>query len=505
MIRNEVQLGWKSIPGHRHQVEGRENEDAVLTSEEHPYFDALLIVADGMGGHPQPGLAARTAVSSVRDFLFQPARLEELAESRTSAVALLCRAVEHANARVRRLAAPVAPGLGDEKPPGCTLTVAAIADGRITVALVGDGSAFLCRNHQLRPLAGGEARRVGSRPEEFVGRADRVPVETVEEEAQTGDRLLLCTDGLTRYFGAGETFSEANGLSRLQQVMARPTADVRALASQLTADGRGEAYEDDTTVIVAEVGATRQVAHPPIRSGAVGEENGSSRGRARTNPDHGRASRQPPGRGSLVLLGVLLAAAAGFYGGRTWRRPVERQVPPFQPFSVPAAALPNLPPGGVLLVNRETGQFFVVRSRPAAAPVAEGPLSLSELRYLPGKGLKDTGNVYRLDSARGLLTSPRGRAYPVNLDAAAGVLQIQEPGTLRVNSQPSGLAVYIDGLSAGKTPISTSVRAGLHHVQIEGVHGRDVIYDEPSMVAPRSTCAIIVTAPASPAGQVSRP
>ena len=66
MIRTAVELGWKSIPGHRHRVEGRENEDAVLTSLEHPYFDALMVVADGMGGHPEPRRAAQTAVAAAR-------------------------------------------------------------------------------------------------------------------------------------------------------------------------------------------------------------------------------------------------------------------------------------------------------------------------------------------------------------------------------------------------------------------------------------------------------
>src|SRR5436309_16027697 len=105
MIRTDVRLGWKSIPGHRHMVEGRENEDAVLVSQEHPRFDALMIVADGMGGHAEPRLAARTAAQAAHDFLLQPPHLEEMARGRTGPTSLLRRAVEHANAQVRRLAA----------------------------------------------------------------------------------------------------------------------------------------------------------------------------------------------------------------------------------------------------------------------------------------------------------------------------------------------------------------------------------------------------------------
>src|SRR6476620_6598567 len=99
MTRTDVRLGWKSVPGHRHLVEGRENEDAVLVSREHPRFDALMIVADGMGGHAEPRLAALTAAQAARDFLFHPERLDELARGRSEPTTLLRRAVEHANAQ----------------------------------------------------------------------------------------------------------------------------------------------------------------------------------------------------------------------------------------------------------------------------------------------------------------------------------------------------------------------------------------------------------------------
>ena len=53
-MRARVQLAGKTQAGHRHQVEGLGNEDAVWVTDAHPAFDAILMVADGMGGHPRP-------------------------------------------------------------------------------------------------------------------------------------------------------------------------------------------------------------------------------------------------------------------------------------------------------------------------------------------------------------------------------------------------------------------------------------------------------------------
>jgi serine/threonine protein phosphatase PrpC len=502
MIRTDVRLGSKSIPGHRHLVEGRENEDAAFTAQEHPYFDALMLLADGMGGHPEPRLASQTAIGAARDFLLRPERLAELAERRADVPALLRRAVEHANAHVRGLAARLPAGAASEKSPGCTLTVAAVAEGRLVVAHVGDGSVFLLRDGRLRPLAGGEVRRFGSRPEEFLGRGDQLEIEAAADTVQPGDRILLCTDGLTRYFGDGRPLSNeparavgtraaaTDSLERLQQVVSRLSADPQTLASQLTADGRGEEYEDDTTVIVAEIGASREAPdpRPPAETGRSGEAASPQR----------PVSVSP--RLPLSVAGVALVLA-GLVWWRPWRPASPPEPPPFHPATALLADLSGLPRGGVLLLDRESGRFFLLRTRPASAPAGEEPLTLRELRFQPGTGLVDKLNSYRYDPARGRLTAPNGRSYPVTVDSGSGLMEIQQSGILHVDAAP-GLRVLIDGLMAGPTPLTTRVPAGRHQVQVQvqarGGGGRSVVYDAPVEIPPGATMTIPI--PRSGAG-----
>ncbi len=507
MIRSDVRLGAKSIAGHRHQVEGRENEDAVLVTGDHPYFDALMLLADGMGGHPEPRLAAETAVGAARDFLFRPDRLDELAERRVDAAALVRQAVEHSNRQVRRLVARVPAGSGAEKPPGCTLSIAAIADGRLVVAHVGDGSVFLLRDGALRSLAGGEERRLGSRPEEFLGRDDRVSIEAVGDAARPGDRLLLCSDGLTRYFGNGAALSRVGstpsrlpvtaGLERLQQVVARLSADPQALASQLTADGRGEQYEDDTTVIVADVGASREAPDlQPRRSATLGASAAADRTPA--GPAE-RSERRDAGIWP-VIAGILLLSlpAVGFLAWRAGRGTGGSPAPPFHPYSLPAVDSTGLPSGAVLLVHPESGRLFVLRTRPTGTPLADTPLALRELRFKPGRGVVvDTDRSYRLDTARSRLSAPNGRAYPVTVDSSTGLVELQQAGSVRVESEPAGLPVLIDGLAAGIAPVSVRVRAGRHQIQLLGHGGArpPVLFDFPVDVPARASLTFHLTAP----------
>src|SRR5687767_11535592 len=118
MKRATVAVGWKSIAGQRHRAEGRENEDAVVVATEHPLLDVVLLVADGMGGHALPQLAAQTAAAAARDYLETGIQAEE-GEPITDR---LREAMRAANRAVRELALQSPNG----KAPGTTLTAAVI-------------------------------------------------------------------------------------------------------------------------------------------------------------------------------------------------------------------------------------------------------------------------------------------------------------------------------------------------------------------------------------------
>jgi hypothetical protein len=155
-------------------------------------------------------------------------------------------------------------------------------------------------------------------------------------------------------------------------------------------------------------------------------------------------------------------------------------------------------------MHPETNRVFALRTRPVAAPASVEPLTLRALRVTPRGDIKDTGNNYRLDTARGLLTAPNGKIYPVTIDATTGIIEVQPSGTLRLTTRPPGLRVYIDGFLAGKTPLSTTVPAGSHQVEVRSASGREILSDAPVQVPAGWTVAVNVPVPAQAPGRVPR-
>lgn len=168
------------------------NEDSYLA------LDPLFAVADGMGGHRGGEVASKLALEI----------LENQFRRRQGALA---EHVQEANLAVfersqldRRVA-----GMGT------TLTVAVMEDERVRLAHVGDSRAYLYRDGELRLLTEDHTlvQRMVDEGEITAGEAETHPYRSVltralgveqsvavdegSLEVQDGDRLLLCTDGLT--------------------------------------------------------------------------------------------------------------------------------------------------------------------------------------------------------------------------------------------------------------------------------------------------------------------
>jgi protein phosphatase len=167
------------------------NEDAFLAV--HP----LYVVADGMGGHRGGDVASSIVV-------------EELSKSDEDGMRLGER-IREANRTVFERQA------GDRSLAGMGTTVTAVvADaGTLRIGHVGDSRAYLLRNGDLRRLTEdhtlvgrmvdegkiSEEEAAGHPQRSILTRAlgvdERVDVDEQSIDVRQGDRLLLCTDGLT--------------------------------------------------------------------------------------------------------------------------------------------------------------------------------------------------------------------------------------------------------------------------------------------------------------------
>ncbi len=190
----------------------KQNEDALLAQEEH----GLFVVADGVGGRKAGELASALTIDTFQAYA---PRLREAVEafasgpsraSRNEVLQLLDQAANTASSRVYETAE-------DTGRQGMTSTLAACAVGGGVAFLlhVGDSRIYLLRDGQVQQLTEdhslvNEMLHAGTISEEeatrsryrnvitrAVGLYPNVQSDTLAVELLQGDRLLLCSDGLS--------------------------------------------------------------------------------------------------------------------------------------------------------------------------------------------------------------------------------------------------------------------------------------------------------------------
>jgi PPM family protein phosphatase len=281
------------------------NEDAYLNDA------PLFAVADGMGGHQGGEVASRLALETL-EVLFKRGRgtlADHLREAN--------RAVFERSGRDAAVA-----GMGT------TLTAAVAEAGRLRLAHVGDSRAYLLRDGRLRMLTEDHTlvQRMVERGEiteqeanvhphrsmltRTIGTEPDVQIDEGVLDAQDGDRILLCSDGLTGMVGDEQ-------IERILRDASEPRDAVRDLVRAANAAGG----VDNITVIVLDLlledseraaGDDAAGARTPA---AVGERDATRT--ARRPGVTGRRARGPMVRRvALWSIAAVLIVVVGLFGLR---------------------------------------------------------------------------------------------------------------------------------------------------------------------------------------------
>ncbi len=295
------------------------NQDSVYAGPR------LLALADGMGGHAAGEVASKVVIASL-------APLDD-DEPRDDLLAQLREAVANGNAAIAELVSqdPDLDGMGT------TLTAVLFAGTRLGLVHVGDSRAYLLRGGQFAQITRDDSfvnellEQGRITPEEAAVHPQRslllkaltgheVEPSLTVREARSGDRYLICSDGLSGMV-SDETLAEAVQIPDPQQCADRMI--------ELALKGGGT---DNVTVIIADVVDVDFGEDAPIVGGAAGDgsdelhqgDSPAARARALTQPppqqrpDLAQPQEDPKARrrkrfrwlaGALVVLVVLAAAA----------------------------------------------------------------------------------------------------------------------------------------------------------------------------------------------------
>ncbi|MDK1020758.1 MAG: protein phosphatase 2C domain-containing protein [Candidatus Hydrogenedentes bacterium] len=219
---------------------------------------ALLIVADGLGGHMGGEIASKLAVSMMKDVMKEslpPSR--EDGDQDAANLALMCRYVEKANASVFQTNQDLNP---NGKPMGTTLATGLITPRKVHICNVGDSRVYHIRDGEiigqtedhswvdeqvklgLMSKAEAEVDYRKNVVTRSIGTRAEVTVDTYTWHIVPGDWVMLCSDGLVNMVKDADICEEFRKGGNAAEITAR-------LINQANENGG----KDNVTVIAANI------------------------------------------------------------------------------------------------------------------------------------------------------------------------------------------------------------------------------------------------------------
>ena len=219
----------------------KQNEDRFFIS------DNICAVTDGMGGSRGGEIASTYAVDEIKEYLQSISTIDELS---------LVDAILHANTRIVNRVAREERLSG----MGTTAVVVAKVDDKLLWASVGDSRLYIFRNDELTQittdhsmvqqlLEAGEITKeeMFKHPQRnlltrAVGVEEALQVDSGTLSVKSGDRILLCTDGLSGYISD----------ERIRQVL-HDIEDNTEVLDALIDDVYNAGAGDNVTIIVGTI------------------------------------------------------------------------------------------------------------------------------------------------------------------------------------------------------------------------------------------------------------
>lgn len=224
---------------------------------------ALLIVADGLGGHGGGDVASKLAVSIVKDILKEemPA-IDEPASTDMQAgpLPLMRQYIKKANDTVFKTNQDLVLQTPENRPMGTTLVAAIVEPKRVWIGTVGDSRVYHIREGEIIAMTEDhswvdEQVKLGlmSKSEaqtdrrknivtRCVGTHEEISVDTYLWHIVPGDELLLCSDGLVNMATDQEIIAEF-----------RKHGTAAEIAQRLVNLANENGGKDNITVVVASI------------------------------------------------------------------------------------------------------------------------------------------------------------------------------------------------------------------------------------------------------------